>query len=70
MVGVVDSAYQPGEPHRGIVLLETAQYSVLSETLNQPTRTFFELDSQLVFELFTLEDLTKLTETSTAGPTD
>ena len=67
LIGVLETAYQPGEEQRGITLLETAQYQDLLDALTIRSRTFLEFDSQLVFELFTLADLEAVAKSDTEG---
>lgn len=60
IAGYLLSAYKPGDVHRGVALINTGKMEPIVPVLSNPTRSFIEFDSQLVFELYTIKRLEEI----------
>lgn len=57
LTGTVMSAFKPGDEFQGMTLTLTDEFSVLSQWLSSPTRTYFDSKTGFVYELFTLQQV-------------
>lgn len=62
VAGALQSAYRPGDIHKGVTLEFTDYVKLVAPYLTNPIRTFVDFESQLLFELYTKEQLIEAIE--------